>query len=44
MFRMMYDFFASKGSSDPEGDLMIISAMIEGAFLYAIVAPGNFPN
>lgn len=43
MFRMMYEFIASKGSSDPEGDLMIISAMIEGAFLYAIVAPEIFP-
>lgn len=43
MFRMMYEFIASKGSSDPEGDLMIISAMIEGAFLYAIVAPDIFP-
>lgn len=43
MFRMMYEFIASKGSTDPEGDLMIISAMLEGAFLYAIVAPEIFP-
>ncbi|MFA5329418.1 MAG: TetR/AcrR family transcriptional regulator [Prolixibacteraceae bacterium] len=43
MFRMMYEFIASKGSSDPEGDLMIISAMLEGTFLYAIVAPDIFP-
>jgi AcrR family transcriptional regulator len=43
MFRMMHDFIASKGSSDPEGDLMIISAMLEGTFLYAIVAPDVFP-
>ena len=42
-FKMMYDFIAGKGSKDPEGDLMIISAMIEGAFLYAIVAPEIFP-
>lgn len=43
IFRMMYEFVARNGSSDPEGDLMIISAMIEGAFLYAIVAPEVFP-
>lgn len=43
LFRMMYEFIASKGSSDPEGDLMIISAMLEGTFLYAIVAPDIFP-
>lgn len=43
MFRMMYEFIASKGSSDPEGDLMIISAMLEGTFLYAIAAPDIFP-
>ena len=43
MFRMMYQFIASKGSVDPEGDLMIISAMLEGTFLYAIAAPDIFP-
>lgn len=43
LFRMMHQFIASKGSSDPEGDLMIISAMLEGTFLYAIVAPDVFP-
>ncbi|BBE19047.1 transcriptional regulator, TetR family [Aquipluma nitroreducens] len=43
LFRMMHEFIASKGSSDPEGDLMIISAMLEGTFLYAIVAPDIFP-
>ncbi len=43
VFRMMYEFVVSKGSTDPEGDLMIISAMIEGAFLYVVVAPEIFP-
>lgn len=43
MFKMMYDFLVSKGSKDPEGDLLIINSMIEGAFLYAIVAPELFP-
>jgi len=41
-FGMIHQFLASKGSSDPDGDLMIISMMIEGAFLYAVVAPGIF--
>ncbi len=43
MFKMMYEFLVSKGSKDPDGDLLIISSMIEGAFLYAIVAPELFP-
>lgn len=43
MFRMMYEFIANNGSTDPQGDLMIISAMLEGAFLYAIAAPDVFP-
>ncbi|RKD91140.1 TetR/AcrR family transcriptional regulator [Mangrovibacterium diazotrophicum] len=42
-FAMIYQFIASKGNTDPEGDLMIISMMIEGAFLYAVAAPGIFP-
>lgn len=43
MFRMIYKFIVNKGSIDPEGDLMIISAMLEGTFLYAIAAPDIFP-
>ena len=43
IFKMMYEFIVSKGSSDPEGDLMIVSAMLEGTFLYAIAAPNIFP-
>ena len=43
MFKMMHDFIVSKGSSDPQGDLMTISALIEGAMLYIIVAPEIFP-
>lgn len=42
-FAMIYQFIASKGNADPEGDLMLISMMIEGAFLYAVAAPGIFP-
>ena len=43
LFKMMYAFIASKGNTDPEGDMMIISSMIEGALLYIIVASDIFP-
>ena len=43
MFQMLFNFINSQGSSDPEGDLMVISAMLEGAFLYAVAAPDIFP-
>lgn len=43
MFKLFLEFIKSKGSKDPEGDLMAISAMIEGAFLYCIAAPNIFP-
>ena len=43
MFQMLFNFIKSQGSSDPEGDLMVISAMLEGAFLYAVAAPDIFP-
>jgi len=42
-FKMIFHFITSKGNTDPEGDLMIISMMVEGAFLYAVAAPGIFP-
>ena len=42
-FSMMYEFIKSQGSKDPEGDMMAISAMIEGAFLYCVAAPDLFP-
>lgn len=43
MFQMLFKFIESQGSKDPEGDLMAISAMLEGAFLYCVVAPDIFP-
>jgi AcrR family transcriptional regulator len=43
VFTMMYQFIKNHGSKDPEGDLMVISAMIEGAFLYFVAAPDVFP-
>ena len=42
-FDILLAFIQSKGSSDPEGDLMSISAMLEGAFLYCVAAPDVFP-
>ena len=43
MLKMMRQFLVEKGSKDPEGDMIIINSMIEGAFMYAIVAPEIFP-
>jgi len=43
IFHMFYQFIVSAGSKDPEKDLMAVSAMIEGAFLYLVAAPGVFP-
>lgn len=43
IMEMMHDFIISKGSLDPEGDLMAIASMIEGAMLYAIITPDIFP-
>lgn len=42
-FQLIYNFINLQGSKDPEGDLMVISAMLEGAFLYFIAAPDIFP-
>ncbi len=43
IIQMLFSFIKSHGSKDPEGDLMVISAMIEGAFLYGVAAPDIFP-
>ncbi len=40
----LFQFIVSKGSSDPEGDVMVISALLEGAYLFAITAPEIFPE
>ncbi len=42
-FEMLFSFIQSRGSKDPEGDLMVISAMLEGALLYSIATPQIFP-
>ncbi len=43
IIEMLYQFIVSAGSRDPENDLMAVSAMIEGAFLYLVAAPDVFP-
>lgn len=43
VIQMLFNFIQSQGSRDPEGDLMAISAMLEGAFLYSVAAPDVFP-
>ncbi len=43
LFKMLFNFINARGSSDPEGDLMAISAMLEGAFLYTVATPEVFP-
>ncbi len=42
MFNLFYEFIKSKGSKNPESDLMAIASMLEGAFLYCIAAPDIF--
>ncbi len=43
LFKMLFNFINARCSSDPEGDLMAISAMLEGAFLYTVATPEVFP-
>ena len=40
---MLYQFIAKSGSQDPEGDTMVISALMEGAYLFFVTAPDLFP-
>ena len=42
-FQTLLVFIQNRGSEDPEGDLVAISAMLEGAFLYSVIAPEVFP-
>lgn len=43
IMQQLYHFLVANHSADPEGDLMVISSMIKGAFLYAITAPDFYP-
>ena len=42
LFKIMSEFIVSMGSTDPEGDLMVVSAIIEGALLYCTLLPEVF--
>ncbi|WP_346860046.1 TetR/AcrR family transcriptional regulator [uncultured Draconibacterium sp.] len=43
IFNLFFEFIKSMGSKNPESDLMAISSMLEGAFLYCVAAPDVFP-
>lgn len=43
IFKLFYTFIEKQGSKNPESDFMAIVAMLEGAFLYCVVAPDLFP-
>lgn len=43
VFRMFHAFIKSSGSKNPEQDLMAVSSLMEGAFLYCVTAPDIFP-
>lgn len=43
IFKLFYGFIESQGSKNPESDFMAIASMLEGAFLYCVVAPHFFP-
>lgn len=44
LLEMLSKFIISKGSKDPQGDLMVISALLEGAYLFTVTAPEMFPG
>lgn len=43
ILEMLHQFIAQNGSTDPEGDTMVISALLEGAYLFFVTAPDLFP-
>jgi AcrR family transcriptional regulator len=43
LFSMLYQFAESKGSKDPESDVIAISALFEGSYLFTITASNFFP-
>ncbi len=43
LMKMMFQYIADKGSQDPEGDLIAINSMLEGAMLFAVMTPDIYP-
>jgi AcrR family transcriptional regulator len=44
IMHLLFELIKSNGSTDPENDMMAISSMLEGAFLYCVAAPDVFPT
>jgi AcrR family transcriptional regulator len=44
LFSMLHQFAESKGSKDPESDVIAISALLEGSYLFTITASDFFPT
>lgn len=42
IFKVFYQFVINNGSKDPESDLLVISALLKGAFITGIAAPHFF--
>jgi AcrR family transcriptional regulator len=43
IFSMLFEFAKSKGSNDPEADMLAISSLLEGSFILYLSFPGMFP-
>lgn len=43
LFSKFYQFIASTGSKNPESDILIVSALLKGAYFTTISAPEYFP-
>lgn len=43
IFKLFYNFITSKGSKDPESDMLAITALLKGSFITVIAAPEFFP-
>lgn len=43
IFKLFYNFITSKGSKDPESDMLAITALLKGSFITVITAPEFFP-
>lgn len=42
IFNIFYQFIANSGSKDPESDMLVISAMLKGAYITGVTAPHIF--
>ena len=42
IFNIFYQFIANSGSKDPESDMLVIAAMLKGAYITGVAAPHIF--